>query len=294
MKKNREFNVSKAFFTSTLILVLVLLFIVVKTVFLPESIEKTLAFTSTTGRDEVHANETVNLPDLSAANNAEIVERNPLGISSQTEGTNKRTSFEPVISDELELALLGTVTGSPEMSRAIIMNLRTGISNVYEIGQTVEGALIENIEPEKVTLLYNGKIKILRLSTVQFSSKNKSTEIPLFGTTNEISNAPKANSSNRKPQTITECVEVILNKAVIEPHVIDGQVEGLRITDLENIEEAKYLGLQNGDIICTVNGHTLTNKQKAHQIFKKASSQAAISLEILRDNETKKLSFDLR
>ena len=156
------------------------------------------------------------------------------------------------------------------------------------------------LSPSRTTISRKSHI-IIRLIYITYSaigsnisSKNKSTEIPLFGTTNEISNAPKANSSNRKPQTITECVEVILNKAVIEPHVIDGQVEGLRITDLENIEEAKYLGLQNGDIFCTVNGHTLTNKQKAHQIFKKASSQAAISLEILRDNETKKLSFDLR
>jgi len=85
-----------------------------------------------------------------------------------------------------------------------------------------------------------------------------------------------------------------LKEATIEPHVIDGQVEGLRIANLENIKEAKELGLKNGDVIRAVNGHRLTSKQKAHQIFKKVRSQAVISLELLRDDETKKLSFDLR
>jgi len=57
---------------------------------------------------------------------------------------------------------------------------------------------------------------------------------------------------------------------------------------------AEDLGLKNGDIIRTVNGHRLTSKQKAYQIFKKARSQAAMNIELLRDNETKTLSFSLR
>ncbi len=86
----------------------------------------------------------------------------------------------------------------------------------------------------------------------------------------------------------------MLTKAVIEPYMIDGQVEGLKITGLENIRVAEDLGLKNGDIIRTVNGHRLTSKQKAYQIFKKARSQEAMNIELLRKNETKTLSFSLR
>ena len=85
--------------------------------------------------------------------------------------------------------------------------------------------------------------------------------------------------------------EGLLKKAIIEPYIVDGEVEGLRITGLEDKSIAKALGLRNGDIIRRVNGHRLTNKQKAYQIFKKASSQPALDIELLRDNKTKKLSF---
>jgi general secretion pathway protein C len=295
MKKDNKVYIHKVFFTGKLTLALVLLFTVVRTAMLPERIEKTLASASAPGRDGARINETVNLPDLSSADYAEIVERNPFDTSSQTAGTNK-ASFDPAVSEELGLALFGTVSGSPEVARAIIKNLKTGVSDLYKIGQTVEGASIEGISKDAVILVHNGERKILRLSIAQ--SNNKNTETPSVKTINETSNTTKTDLSTQNAHTGIRAkigyVEAILKQALIEPHVVDGQVEGFRITDLEDIKEARALGLKNGDIIRAVNGHLLTSKQKAHQIFKKAMSQAAINLELLRDDETKKLSFVLR
>jgi type II secretion system protein C len=297
MKKNNKLYVRKVFFISKLTLALVLVFTIVR-VLLPEHIEKTLASASAPGGDGVRVNEMANLPDLSFADYAEIVERNPFGISSQTTDTNKWASFEPAVSEELGLALFGTISGSPAVARAIIKNLKTGVFDLYRVGQTVEGARIESIDTDEVILAHNGERKILRLSIAQFSRNNNSTETPSSRTINETSNTVRTDLSTKNAHTDARtkigCVEAVLKEAVIEPYVVDDQVEGLRITDLENIKEAKELGLKNGDIIRAVNGHLLTSKQKAHQIFKKASSQAAISLELLRDDDTKKLSFDLR
>jgi general secretion pathway protein C len=297
MKKDKKVYMHKVFFTSKLTLALVLLFTVVRTALLPERIEKTLASAPAPGRDGARINETVNLPDLSSSDYAEIVGRNPFGTLNQTVGTNKWTSFGPVVSQELGLALFGTVSGSPEVARAIIKNLKTGVSDLYKIGQTVEGATIEGIGTDEVILMHNGEKKILRLSIAQ-SNGNNSTETPPVKTINEMSNTTKADLSNQNANTSIRtkigCVEAILKQALIEPHVVDGQVEGFKITDLENIKDAEVLGLKNGDIIRTVNGNLLTSKQKAHQIFKKAMSQTAINLELLRNDETKKLSFVLR
>lgn len=297
MKKNDKLYIHKVFFISKLTLALVLLFTVARIVLLPEYIGKTLAPISALGGDGIRVNETMSLPDLSFADYAEIVERNPFGISSQTTGTNKWALFEPVVSEELGLALFGTVSGSPEVARAIIKNLKTGKLDQYKIGQTVADACIENIGKDAVILVHNGERKILKLSIARFGSNNNNIETPSSTAISEMSNTAGTDLlTKRAPQIRTkiECVEAVLKQAIIEPYVVDGQVEGLRITDLENIKEAKELGLKNGDIIRAVNGHRLTSKQKAHQIFKKARSQAAISLELLRDDETKKLSFDLQ
>jgi general secretion pathway protein C len=273
------------------------MFTIVRTALLSDRIDKTLASAPIQDRDGKHINKTVNLLDLSPADYAEIIERNPFSISNQTVGTNKWASFGPEVSQELGLALFGTVSGSQEVARAIIKNLKTGVSDLYKIGQTVEGASIVGIGTDEVILEHNGEKKILKLSIAQ-SNSNKSTETSSIKTINGTNNATRPDSSTQNIhngiQTKIGCVETILKQALIEPHIVDGQVKGFRLTDLENIREAEVLGLKNGDIIRAVNGNLLTSKQKAHQIFKKAMSQAAINLELQRNDETKKLSFILR
>ena len=169
---------------------------------------------------------------------------------------------------------------------------------MYKTGQTVANARITSIDKDTVTLVHNGERKILRLNITQsgsYSSDNTQTSSPQ---TINKSGAVRTDLSTQKigtdVRTEIECVEAVLSKADIKPYAVDDQIEGLRITGLENISEAKELGLKNGDIIRMVNGHRLTDKQKAFQIFKKARSQASVSMELLRDNKTKTLTFPLR
>jgi len=103
---------------------------------------------------------------------------------------------------------------------------------------------------------------------------------------------PVKQSIDETPTKITH-LEMILTKATIEPYLIDDQVEGLRITNLDTIPMAKAFGLKEGDIIRRVNGQRLTSKQKAFQVFKKARSEATMNLELLSDGETKELSLTL-
>lgn len=85
----------------------------------------------------------------------------------------------------------------------------------------------------------------------------------------------------------------IFRRATIEPYVKDGQTEGLRLSGLENIPMAEMLGLRNGDIVQSVNGQQLTSKQKAFQVLMKAKTQSSIDVQLLRDGQSKNLSFKL-
>ena len=104
---------------------------------------------------------------------------------------------------------------------------------------------------------------------------------------------PVKQSLDETPTKITH-LETILTKATIEPYLVNDQVEGLRITNLETIPMAKAFGLKEGDIIRQVNGHRLVSKQQAFQVVKKAKSHTIISLELLSGGETRELSFTLR
>lgn len=289
-------DIRKVLFITKLVLVLVLGYVVVRRVLLPEHTEKSSTPVSALGGSAARVNQATGSPDLSFEDYAKIVERNPFGTSGKWTSTANLTGSRHSVSEELGLALSGTISGSPTLARAVIKDLKTGVLDLYEIDQTVAGARIESIEKDAVVLVCDGQRKVLRLNIGQSGSNNIS-QVASSRTTNKMSNVARVDLQTKKANTDTRtkigCVEAILNNAAIEPYFVDGRMEGLQITGLENISIAKNLGLKNNDVIRAVNGHRLTNKQKAYQIFKKARSQPAIDIELLRDNNTKKLSFSM-
>ncbi len=303
MKKNNKLYIRKVLSISKLTLALVLGYVVVRAVLLPERVEKGLVPASALGGDKVYVKETIESPVLSLKDYDYIIEKNPFGTSHQTNtgkwsSTNNLTGSYESVSEELGLALFGTISGSPLIARAVIKDLKTNKFDLYKIGQAVGDSRIEAIYTDTVILIHNGERKILGLNIGKYSSNDdNNARVSPYRTNNNSPSGVKTNSPQEqdpvKVQTRMGCVETILKKAIIEPCVANDQVEGLRITGLENIQAAKYIGLKNGDILRVVNGHRLTSKQKAYQIFKKARSQATISLELLRGTEIKRFSLSL-
>ena len=279
-------------------LVLILGYVVITAVLMPQHTGEIFEPSSAVGTDNITAAEPTSSPDIPVEDYSVIVEQDIFGSSLRTNksllGDN---GVSPALSaeEELGIALLGTVAGSPEISRAIIKDLETNELSLYKIGDTVATAHIESIEKDVVVLLHQGQRKILALGTRE--SKRQDIDSTQGALSRNAAQAVETNPPAKSQSTVGDKlsdIEIMLTKAVIEPYAIDDQVEGLRITGLENIRGAEEIGLKNGDIIRAVNGHRLTSKQKAYQIFKKARSQEAMNIELLRDNETKTLSFSLR
>lgn len=295
----------RALFVIKLALVLILGYVVIITVLMPQRTGEILVPSSAVGTEHITAVKPASFPDTPVDDYSVIVEQDIFGSSLRTNksllGDN---GLGPALSaeEELGIALLGTVAGSPEISRAIIKDLETNVLSLYKIGDTVATAHIESIEKDVVVLIHQGQRKILELGTRESAARppvdKRHDADNVQGALSR--NAAQAAETNPPAKSLTTAgaklsdIEIMLTKAIIEPYMIDGQVEGLKITGLENIKVAEDLGLKNGDIIRTVNGHRLTSKQKAYQIFKKARSQEAMNIELLRDNETKTLSFSLR
>jgi general secretion pathway protein C len=89
-------------------------------------------------------------------------------------------------------------------------------------------------------------------------------------------------------------IEAILRRTRVTPYEVDGEVEGLQVTGLENMSMARFVGLEDGDIIQTVNGQKLSSLQKAFQVFRKVRTQPSVNIELLRNDEQKTLTFDMR
>ena len=287
----------QALFVIKLALVLILGYVVITAVLMPQHTGEIFEPSSAVGTDNITAAEPTSSLDTPVEDYSAIIDQDIFGSSSRkNKSLQGDNGVSPALSaeEELGIALLGTVAGSPEISRAIIKDLETNELSLYKIGDTVATAHIESIEKDVVVLLHQGQRKILALGTRESKRQDIDSAQGALSTNSPqaVETNPPAKSQSTVGDKLSD-IEIMLTKAVIEPYAIDDQVEGLRITGLENIRGAEEIGLKNGDIIRAVNGHRLTSKQKAYQIFKKARSQEAMNIELLRDNKTKTLSFSL-
>jgi len=227
-----------------------------------------------------------------------IVERGIFGTGGQPSADGNAGGL-PSVAGELGIELVGTVCGSPAISRAIIKDTGTKALGLYRPGQTVAGATIQSIEPNAVILLHNGRVKALNLKAAE-TARLADSPGPAAGKVKAANPAPYLPANRAGGQSSAGSasrigyVEEILSKAAIEPYGVNGIVEGLRITGLEKVPVAESLGLENGDVIRRVNGQQLTSLQKAFQVFQKAKSQPTMSMELSRGGVTKELTFDLQ
>ena len=184
---------------------------------------------------------------------------------------------------ELELLLLGTMAGQEEVARAIIKNQKTGATDHYKINDLVAGARVTKISRNRVVLVRQHKKYELQISTPTPSesvASNNNAEISLPSTLRAGTHAEGTP------------LETILTTAHIEPFEQDGQTIGLRVTNIENLPIAGFIGLREGDVIRHINGQLIDSKQKGFQVMQKARSQSVIDLDLLREGVEKQLHFE--
>ena len=294
--------IHKVLLITKLALVIVLGFVAVRTAVVLRRTAGAFVPISAVGTQDTGTMQGKGSADTSAKNYSAIIRRNIFCGADSLQTTSKLLWDENVagsvesVEEELGLELIGTIAGSPLFSRAIIKDAKSKIPQLYKIGGTVAGARIQSIQKDAVILLHNGQSKILRLhigrdhtesrtgAALAKSSKRDKVVQPIL---------PLDESGPKIPVTLGH-LENILDKAIIEPHMVNGQTEGLRVTGLENIPFVKNIGIKDGDIIRQVNGHHLTSKRKAYQVFQKARTQPELNMELLHQGKTKELSFDLR
>ena len=213
----------------------------------------------------------------------------------------------PEVSEMLGLQLLGTIAGSPGVARAVIKDIKTNMSGLYKIGDTVGssasltagGATIERIEKDSVILILDSRRKTLNLYAKGprlRSTDERHANPPTVHKqqTNETETGTVSEQPAKTHPRLGNNIETALKTAAIEPKEVGGKVDGLSIKDIGNSAIAATLGLKNGDVIQAVNNQKLTSTQKAFQVFKKARSQSTITVNLSRDGKPETLSFPTR
>ena len=243
--------------------------------------------------------------DPAEADNPDIIIKRNIfgssGLSSAKQDLEQVTKVNSISVLKAQLRLLATVAGDEEVACAVIENVKTKIQDLYRIGDIIEGTRIERIDRNKIVLVNEGQREVLNLYVTDGNSDRieKSAE-PVIAQKPDAAEAvnvisPTEREINKKAFLArVGGMEAIIKTVQIAPYVEDGKEKGVRITGLEGLSMARFVGFENGDIIQNINGSTVTNRRKAFQILRKARSQSSISIQLLRGQQEKKLSFGIK
>ncbi|MDD3815621.1 MAG: type II secretion system protein N [Desulfocapsaceae bacterium] len=136
-----------------------------------------------------------------------ILKRNLFGPSKKETKTDKTTpSAADLAATSLDLTLLGTISGSPKNRRAIILDKKKKIQDIYFQGDMIQGALIKEIQRGKIILNRNGKDEIL---------------VPETPKTNSTPPTNPALFSQTPPEIIPEPSPEMPSEGIMEPEPIE-------------------------------------------------------------------------
>jgi type II secretion system protein C len=234
--------------------------------------------------------------EYSAGSSRSLFGPAPISIVSGASGVEPAT--------QLQLKLLGTIPGDKSIALADIQDTQSKMENLYHLGDTIQGAHIEEIARGRVILLVNGKREVLEMAVSSSAGEPATAEAPKPATTGpvpSIHEVVKVISPNEfqinKQNFVTRVgrMEAVLKTVKLVPYVVDGKTQGMQITGLSDdvAAMASLANLQNGDVIQNINGQNLTSQQKTFQVLQKARSQPGLDVQVLRGDSVIPLHFSM-
>jgi type II secretion system protein C len=225
------------------------------------------------------------------------------------------------VAEDLHLQLTG-VSHLTKGEPYVIIQDRQGQQSLYRVGDTIPDAgKLVSVLKDSAIIEHNGKRVALKLPKNElpgpvtmppkFGPRFKRFHMPNLGprrrpnfrgrfrpkpfdadVTDLGSNryaVPRA-TVNHSLQNLSELFTQI--RAV--PDVVNGRTLGFTVSEIEPGSLFDEMGLEDDDVITTVNGQTLNDPVKAMQMLSGVRDQRSISVSVLREGKPLQLSYDIR
>ncbi len=233
-----------------------------------------------------------NRPTISARNYEIIKKRNIFGAKQRGQKEqDKVPEVEVLAPTTLKLTLLGTVAGGKGSSRAIIRDDSNKKQNIYREGDAIQGAVIRNILRGKVILRVDERDEVLTMkedgegsSQRNYGSRSRAGKTAVKNITLEQAEIEKMMGN----------LSELLTQVRIRPYFRAGKTEGLIISRIGRNSVFAKLGLQNGDIIKTVNNKEIRGPDDALALYENLKSGGQMTMKIIRRGKEQEINYDIR
>jgi len=216
----------------------------------------------------------------------------------------------PLESENLDVKLVGVSQVSEGKPWAIIQD-DGGKQNLYQVGQSIPGAgkLLE-VESSRVILLHNGHRVALDLprQAPQPGPAMKPPPRPGFlhrmprrmeGGIDRPNPGIRRLGGNNYQLARTTVDSSLKNMAPLftqiraTPQIENGVASGYRLTEIQPGSLFQQIGLQDGDLLKSVNGQTVGDPAKAMMMLQSLQSQPSITLNVVRNGTPTTLHYNI-
>ena len=225
-----------------------------------------------------------------------IISRNILGSETTPSDNTEPEDIETLEPTTLSVALLGTVSGSPSNTYAVIEETDKRKQGLFRVGDEIQGGSIKKILRGKVILSVDDRDEIL---TMDESEKPTGEEAPVAS--RPVRSTRPSRTGQRTVTVRRSDVEASLsdiNKLMTEvrvrPYYKDGQPDGLAISKIKPGSFFLKLGLRDGDVVQEVNGSSIQSPDDILDLYQKLKSGSEVGLQIDRRGRQETLNYRFR
>lgn len=209
----------------------------------------------------------------------------------------------------LPLAILAIMYAPPpngiKWSIAVMRDTEAKVSGAFPVGGKIHGATITGILETRVYLDNEGKPEYIDLfeppapppvAAAPAAPRAKDTD-PFAA---ELSKGIKQLSDHKYEiqrntlESVLGNINLLSRSARIVPEMKDGKASGFRLFAVRPEGPFAKIGMQNGDIISSINGLEITSPEKALEVYAKLKSASHLSLGMERNSQKITKEYNIR
>ncbi len=228
-----------------------------------------------------------------------ILSNNPFGISGgEIRSLNMSLNFNNKDSHnkEVDILLLGTVSGPKELSYAIFADSK-GKQEIFKIGESVFGiGILKAVKEDRVLIKNDARvieIPFEELKIKEIKKGDSEAMLPNNFFARKIGSGHYVVDQNKIQQMIANPTQMMTD-ARLKPNVVNGKEEGFILSEVKPGGIYSALGLQNGDILLRINEYDISNPERALQAFTALRGLDRIQLDLIRNGAKMTMTYQIK
>ncbi len=199
-----------------------------------------------------------------------------------------------------DIALVGTIVGRSGMNYAVFQSTQTKKQEISAPGDRVfDVGTLKKIESNRAIIDSNGRMLTFYLPREKPPGAVSAGAPPAPVASRELPGVSRTSGSSwvidhRALDSVLNNMGKVLTDARLLPYSENGKITGFRVSEIKPNGVFNLIGLRNGDILVKVNDYAIDSPAKGVQLLTGLRGESRISLDIIRNGQPAKLSYQIR